>query len=85
MTTLRSTHKLTPQEGEDGPTRGWGSVVSQLGEQEEWVSSTEDYTESRRGNPAKSLKLGNTGFARSLADERRLTVNRRYSVTGRPL
>ena len=34
VTTLRS-HKLTPQVGEDGPTRGWGSVASHLGEQEE--------------------------------------------------
>ena len=84
MTTI-SAHKLTPQEGEDEPTRGWGSKASHLGEQEEGGSSTEVFTESRRGNPAKSLKLGNTGFARSLADARRLKANRRYSMTRQPL
>ena len=36
-------------------------------------SSTEILTEGRHGVPAQSLKLGNTGFARSLADERRLS------------
>ena len=48
-------------------------------------SSTEVLIESRRGNPAKSLTLGNTGFARSLADMRGLTANRRFSVTGRQM
>ena len=80
---ILSANKLTL--GEDGPSRGWGSVASHLWEQGERDSSTEVLTESRRGNPAKSLKLGKTGSARSLADARWLTENHRYSVTGRPL
>ena len=64
---------LTPQEGKDGPTRGWGSVASHLGEQEEGVSSTEFLTEARRGVPAQSLTLSETGFTRSLADKRLLS------------
>ena len=36
------------------------------------ISSTEIFTEGRRSVLALSLKLGNAGFARSLADERRL-------------
>ena len=35
--------------------------------------SIEILTEGRRRVPAVSLKLGNTGFARSLADKRRMS------------
>ena len=44
-----------------------------MGSRESRISSTEIFTEGRRRVPAESLKLGNTGFARSLADERRLS------------
>ena len=44
----------------------WGSRGS-------GVSSTEVLTESRHGVPAKSQKLSNPGFARSLADKRWLS------------
>ena len=36
-------------------------------------SSTEILTEGRPRVPAQSLKLGNAGFARSLADKRQLS------------
>ena len=39
-------------------------------------SPIETLTEERRGNSALSKKLGNTGFARSLADKRRQTAFR---------
>ena len=45
---------------------------SHLREEGEQDSTKEVFTESRRGNPAKYLKLCNTGFARNLADKRQL-------------
>ena len=44
------------------------------------ISSTEILTEGRPGVPAQSLKFGNTGFARSLADETAESVIHKYSV-----
>ena len=72
MTALH-TLKLTHWKGRDGPFRGWGSVGSHLGERGSRVSSTEILIEGRHGVPAQSLKLGETGFARSLADKRGLS------------
>ena len=73
MTALH-TLKLTHWKGRrDGPFRGWGSVGSHQGERGSRVSSTDILIEGRHGVPAQSLKLGNAGFARSLADERRLS------------
>ena len=55
-------------------TRGFGrGGQSPGGAEGARVSSTEILTEGRRGVPAKSLKLSNAGFARSLADERQLS------------
>ena len=69
------TYNLTHWRGRDGPTRGWGSMESHLPEEgvRAGISSIEILTEGRRLVPAQSLKLGNTGFARSLADKRRLS------------
>ena len=56
--------------GQPGDGGAWGVT---RGRGESRISSTEILTECRRGVPAESLKLGNTGFARSLADKRRLS------------
>ena len=48
----------------------WGATWWTKGDR---VSSTEILTEGRQRIPAQSLKLGETGFARSLADKRQLS------------
>ena len=72
--TASPTCKLTHWRGSGRQTRGWGRVGESPEEEGRAEnSSTEILTEGRLGVPAKSLKLGNTGFARSLADQRRLS------------
>ena len=63
---------------------GGGAEESPEGAWRNRVSSTAVLTESRRGNPAKSLKLGNACYARD-GQEMAKSVNHRYSVTGPPL
>ena len=53
--------------------RGWGSGGVTWRSKGSRVSSTEILTEGRHRVPAQSLKLGETGLARSLADKRWLS------------
>ena len=56
--------------GQPGGGETWGVT---WGSRESRISFSEILTEGRHGVPAESRKLGNTGFARSLADKRRLS------------
>ena len=63
-----------PLEGEWWANQGVGACGESPGGAEgAGISSTEVLAAGRHGVPAQSLKLSKTGFARSLADKRRLS------------